>query len=58
MRLVAGSSPSGGRDACSVVAGGDLAEFGRFYSPPAADGGQSYGPHAVGNAQVTSGTDI
>jgi hypothetical protein len=26
----------------------DLAEFGRFYSRPAADEGQSYGPHAVG----------
>jgi hypothetical protein len=36
----------------------DLAEFGRFYSPPAADGGQSYGPRALGNAQVTGGTDV
>jgi hypothetical protein len=58
VRLVAGSSPSAGRDACSVAGGEDLAEFGRFYSRPAADGGQSYGPHAVGNAQMTGGTDV
>jgi hypothetical protein len=57
VQLVAGSSPSAGRDACSVAGGETWPSLDVFTLLLQPTGGQSYGPHALGNAQVTIGTD-
>jgi hypothetical protein len=58
VRLVAGSSPSAGEMLAELL----VERLGRVWtfllSSCSRRGRQSYGPHALGNAQVTSGTDV